>query len=58
VKDEMAARVMFASMQKGITVAKPEQKAECAKFAQSIAAKYPDTPTGKRAGEVAQDLAR
>jgi thiol-disulfide isomerase/thioredoxin len=55
-KDETAARRMFAQLRQGASQARASQKTEVAKFADSIAKKYPDTPTGRRAGEIAKLL--
>jgi hypothetical protein len=57
VKDELAARQMYAQLCQGAGRARPQQREQVAQFAASIAAKYPKSPTGIQAGEVAKELA-
>jgi peroxiredoxin len=56
VKKELDARKMYERMVNGMAMATPEKKADVAAFAAGIAKKYPDTPTGKRAEELKQEL--
>lgn len=56
VKAELDARKMFAKMLNALAVATPRQRGEVAKFAAGIAKKYPDTPTAKKAAELAEEL--
>jgi peroxiredoxin len=57
VKDELAARKMFDRLCDGLANGNPNAGRQKAKeFAESITKKYPQTPTGKRAGEIAQEL--
>ncbi|HZL37146.1 MAG TPA: hypothetical protein VFC78_17635 [Tepidisphaeraceae bacterium] len=56
VKDEMGARQMFAQVTMAMSKAKPEQKARVAQFAESIAKKYPEAPTGIKAAALAEEL--
>ncbi len=58
VKEEMAARKMFARLAQGMAKATDEQRTDVAQFAASIYTKYPDTPTGQRAKELAEQIAR
>ena len=48
VKDETAARKMYAKMAAAIEKMTPDQTAELILFANKIAEKYPESPTGKR----------
>jgi hypothetical protein len=56
VKAELDARKMLEKMHGVMPVATPTQRADVARFAASIAKKYPETPTGKKAAELAEDL--
>jgi hypothetical protein len=56
VKTELEARKMYDKMINAMSVATAKQKPDVAKFAESIVKKYPDTPTGKKAGELKQEL--
>ncbi|HSI37061.1 MAG: peroxiredoxin family protein [Phycisphaerae bacterium] len=56
VKDELAARKMYEQLNTGASRARAEQRPAVAEFAASIAKKYPATPTGKRAAEIAKEL--
>jgi thiol-disulfide isomerase/thioredoxin len=53
VKDETAARKMYAKMISAIDKMKPNQTPELIAYAKKIAEEYPDTPTGKRCAELA-----
>ena len=57
VKDELAARSMYAALDNAMTRAKTADRAEVAEYCTSISAKYPTTPSGKKAAQLAQDLA-
>jgi peroxiredoxin len=57
VKDELAARQMYVQLCQGAGRARPQQRAQVAEFAASIANKYPKSPTGMQAAEVAKELA-
>jgi hypothetical protein len=56
VKAELDARKMFDKVLNAMAMATSNQRGEVAKFAAGIAKKYPETPTGKRAGELQQEL--
>ncbi|HYE17853.1 MAG TPA: redoxin domain-containing protein [Tepidisphaeraceae bacterium] len=56
MKDELAARKMYEQLNNGASRARAEQKPAVAEFAASIAKKYPNTPTGKKAADVAKEL--
>lgn len=56
VKAELDARKMFGKMLKAMAVATPNQRGDVARFAASVVKKYPDTPTAKKAAELAEEL--
>ena len=56
VKDEMEARAMYAQLYPAMSRAKPTDRAEVAQYCTGISGKYPNTPTGKKAAQLAQDL--
>jgi len=56
IKDEIAASRMYAKMYSAIERIEPAQVPELAAYAQRIAEKYPDTPTGRKAAALAEDL--
>lgn len=57
VKAELDARKMYDRMVTAMAMVKaPTQGGEFAKFAEGIAKKYPETPTGKRADELKKEL--
>lgn len=56
VKAELDARKQYARMLTAMGNAQPTQRAEVARFAAGIARKYPDSPTGKKAAELAEEL--
>lgn len=56
VKNETAARKMYAKMIGAIDKMKPDQTPELIAFAEKIAEKYPDTPTGKRCADLVAKL--
>lgn len=56
VLDELAARDMFDQMSRISARATMNQKPAFINQALAIAKKYPDAPTGKKAGELADDL--
>jgi peroxiredoxin len=56
VKDELAARKMYDALANAMSRAMPKQRAEIVGFCNSIAKKYPETPTGKKAGELAKEI--
>lgn len=56
VKDELAARTMFDRLNQGAAQARPQQRDQVAQFAQQIATKYPKTPTGMKAAEIAKEI--
>lgn len=58
IKDENAARKMYVKMLKAIDDMKPEQKPELIAYMKKIGEKYPDTPTGKRCGVMAESLGK
>lgn len=56
VLDELAARKMYDGLTVATARAQPTQKTAFIGQAQAIAKKYPETPTGKRAAELATEL--
>ena len=56
VKDELEARDMYAPLYNVMTRAKAANRAEVAQYCLTISTKYPTTPTGKKAAQLAQDL--
>jgi len=58
VIDELAARAMYDQLSSAESKAQMAQKPLFIKQAQTIATKYPQTPTGKKAKELAEDLDR
>ena len=56
VTDELAARQMYARLYLVMSQATSRQKAQVVAYCQSISTKYPDTPTGKTAADLAQEL--
>jgi thiol-disulfide isomerase/thioredoxin len=56
VKDELAARAMYANLCQGAAKAQPNQRPAVADFAASVAKKYPKTPTGEKCAEIAKEL--
>src|SRR5688572_17371259 len=56
VKAELDARKMYDKMLNAMSIASPSQRGDVARFAEGIVKKYPDTPTGKRAAELAKEL--
>jgi peroxiredoxin len=58
VKAELDARKQYVKMLAAMGAAQPSQRAEVARFAAGIAKKYPDAPTGKKAAELAEELAK
>jgi thiol-disulfide isomerase/thioredoxin len=56
VKDELAARGMYDQVSLVMGKATLQQKGQVAQYCQSIAKKYPQTPTGKRAAALATEL--
>ncbi|HEX8914329.1 MAG TPA: redoxin domain-containing protein [Humisphaera sp.] len=56
VTDEIAARGMFDQFNAALARAQKNQKATFVNSAKAIAAKYPETPTGKQAATLAADL--
>ena len=58
VKAELNARKQYGKMLGAMAVATPEKRAEFARFAAGVAKKYPEAPTGKKAAELAEELAK
>lgn len=56
VKDELAARQMYEQLCTGASRARPQQKEAVAQFAATIAQKYPKSPTGEKAAEIAKEM--
>ncbi len=56
VKDELAARQMYVQLCQGAARAQPADRPQVATFAATIAKKYPNSPTGLRAADVAKEL--
>jgi peroxiredoxin len=56
VKDELAARKMYDQLCNGAANGRQQQREQVKEFAQGIAKKYPNTPTGQKAAQVAQEL--
>lgn len=56
IKDEAAARKMYAKMIKAVGQMKREQVPELVTYAKKIAEKYPDTPTGQRCARLVEGL--
>ncbi len=56
VKDELAARAMYDKLCAGAGRARPADAGQVAQFAASIAKKYPKTPTGMKAEEIAKEM--
>ena len=56
VKNELAARKMYEQLYGVMGRATPAQKGQVIGFCQNIAQKYPDSPTGKLAADLAHDL--
>lgn len=56
VKDEQAAQQMFSQLANAMKAARPQQSKQIQAMAQTIASKYADTPTGKRAAVIAKSF--
>lgn len=56
IKDEIAASRMYAKMYSAIERIEPAQVPQLVAYARQIAEKYPDTPTGRKAAALAEDL--
>jgi hypothetical protein len=56
VTDELAARQMYDQLSVAMSKVNTTQKGQVAEFCASIAKKYPETPTGKRASGLATEL--
>jgi len=56
VKNETAARKMYAKMTRAIEKMEPNQTPELIAYAKKIAEQYPDTPTGNRCADLAAKL--
>jgi len=56
IKDEIAASRMYAKMYTAIERIEPAQVPELDAYARQIAEKYPQTPTGRKAAALADDL--
>jgi hypothetical protein len=56
VTAELAARKMYDALAPVMSKATAKQKQEVAAYCQSIAKKYPDTPTGKKAAALAEEI--
>jgi hypothetical protein len=53
---ELAARKMYDQLANVMAAANPKKKMELAGFCHSLATKYPNTPTGKKAAALADEL--
>ena len=56
VRDELDARKMWGRLTVAMSQNRPDQSQQVGELARSIATRYPETPTGKRAGEIATEL--
>jgi thiol-disulfide isomerase/thioredoxin len=56
VNDELAARRLYAGLDTAMSKATAKQRPDVMAFAQSIAQKYPNCPTGKRAADLAKEI--
>ena len=57
VKEELAARQMYAQLRGAIAKATAANKGDVAGFCKNIATRYPKTPTGEKAAALAKELA-
>ena len=56
MQDELAAREMFGKLNTVIPRARYEQRMDVADYCESLRKKYPETPTGKKARALNEDL--
>lgn len=56
IADELAARQMYGQLYNAVPRARPQQKADVVQFCESVAAKFPDTPTAEKAKTLAAAL--
>jgi thiol-disulfide isomerase/thioredoxin len=56
VVDELAARRLYDQLCAGVSRAKPDQRSAAVEFANGIAKRYPDTPTGKKVAEYLKEI--